>query len=408
MTDWNSESSGSKTLPADKIVFAQMSKGQPADLTFPLDFVRDKAFLTGMTGSGKSWTAGLLMEEINRVGLQFVCFDVLGAHDGLATLSNVEALSPKNGETVNMRGLVERLGKEPTSFVIDISGLPLDKQQVLISDYCEALISAQLNKGIMTIFEECQDFVPQSGKPVSSEGIIRLCKLGRQYGYGVCLISQRPASVSKDALSQCSVYMIHNLVNHRDLKAVEDQMGFGADRTQVKKLSSGIASATQGEVVCYSPSYFRDEGFFRASKIREDRKVTHSGSNIEIKPATFSSGTTDFSSHPSMDISPLPSWNSESQPVNFDSNFAAETPGSPNYQENEEKMDSLGKLSSATLDEDFPDLEYVAPSERITIEVSESETLEVKNTDTKNPVMAFGFVLGLSGLSYFVARSMLK
>ncbi len=79
MTDWNSESSGSKTLPADKIVFAQMSKGQPADLTFPLDFVRDKAFLTGMTGSGKSWTAGLLMEEINRVGLQFVCFDVLGA-----------------------------------------------------------------------------------------------------------------------------------------------------------------------------------------------------------------------------------------------------------------------------------------------------------------------------------------
>jgi len=408
MTDWNSESSGSKTLPADKIVFAQMSKGQPADLTFPLYFVRDKAFLTGMTGSGKSWTAGLLMEEINRVGLQFVCFDVLGAHDGLATLPNVEALSPKNGETVNMRGLVERLGKEPTSFVIDISGLPLDKQQVLISDYCEALISAQLNKGIMTVFEECQDFVPQTGKPISSEGIIRLCKLGRQYGYGVCLISQRPASVSKDALSQCSVYMIHNLVNHRDLKAVEDQMGFGADRTQVKKLSSGIASATQGEVVCYSPSYFRDEGFFRASKIREDRKVTHSGSNIEIKPATFSSSTTDFSSNPSMDISPLPSWNSESEPVNFDSNFAAETPGSPNYQENEEKMDSLGKLSSATLDEDFPDLEYVAPSERITIEVSESETLEVKNTDTKNPVMAFGFVLGLSGLSYFVARSLLK
>lgn len=408
MTDWNSESSGSKTLPADKIVFAQMSKGQPADLTFPLDFVRDKAFLTGMTGSGKSWTAGLLMEEINRVGLQFVCFDVLGAHDGLATLPNVEALSPKNGETVNMRGLVERLGKEPTSFVIDISGLPLDKQQVLISDYCEALISAQLNKGIMTVFEECQDFVPQTGKPISSEGIIRLCKLGRQYGYGVCLISQRPASVSKDALSQCSVYMIHNLVNHRDLKAVEDQMGFGADRTQVKKLSSGIASATQGEVVCYSPSYFRDEGFFRASKIRDDRKVTHSGSNIEIKPATFSSSTTDFSSNPSMDISPLPSWNSESEPVKFDSNFAAENPGSHNYQENEEKMDSLGKLSSATLEEDFPDLEYVAPSERITIEVSESETLEVKNTDTKNPVMAFGFVLGLSGLSYFVARSLLK
>ena len=406
MAEWNSESKGGGSLPADKIVFAKMSKGQPADLEFPLDFVRDKAFLTGMTGSGKSWTAGLLMEEINRVGLQCVCFDVLGAHDGLATLPNVEALSPKNGETINMRGLVERLGKEPTSFVIDISGLPLDKQQVLISDYCEALISAQLNKGIMSVFEECQDFVPQTGKPVSSEGIIRLCKLGRQYGYGVCLISQRPASVSKDALSQCSVYMIHNLVNHRDLKAVEDQMGFGADRTQVKKLTSGIASATQGEVVCYSPSYFRDEGFFRASKIREDRKVTHSGSNIEIKPATFSSSNTDFSNNPSMDLSPLPSWDSESQQDFESMQYGRQEPAS--FTENKEKADSLAKLSSATLEEDFPDLEYVSPEERIRIEVNEPVSLALEEPKKQNPVVGLAVILGIAGVSYITTRTLLK
>jgi len=405
MAEWNSDSKGSGSLPADKIVFADMSRGQPADLKFPLDFVRDKTFLTGMTGSGKSWTAGLLMEEINRVGLQFVCFDVLGAHDGLATLPNVEALSPKNGETINMRGLVERLGKEPTSFVIDISGLPLDKQQVLISDYCEALISAQLNKGIMTVFEECQDFVPQTGKPVSSEGIIRLCKLGRQYGYGVCLISQRPASVSKDALSQCSVYMIHNLVNHRDLKAVEDQMGFGADRTQVKKLTSGIASATQGEVVCYSPSYFRDEGFFRASKIREDRSVTHSGSNIEIKPATFSSSNTDFSNNPSMDLSPLPSWDSDSQQDFGGMDFGQEP---TSFKENEEKADSLAKLSSAALEEDFPDLEYVSPEERIRIEVEEPVMMALEEPKKQNPVIGLAVILGIAGVSYITTKTLLR
>lgn len=406
MAEWNSDSKGGGSLPTDKIVFAKMSKGQPADLEFPLDFVRDKAFLTGMTGSGKSWTAGLLMEEINRVGLQFVCFDVLGAHDGLATLPNVEALSPKNGETINMKGLVERLSKEPTSFVIDISGLPLDKQQVLISDYCEALISAQLNKGIMSVFEECQDFVPQTGKPISSDGIIRLCKLGRQFGYGVCLISQRPASVSKDALSQCSVYMIHNLVNHRDLKAIEDQMGFGADRTQVKKLSSGIASATQGEVVCYSPSYFRDEGFFRASKIRQDRKVTHSGSNIEIKPATFSSSNTDFSNNPSMDLSPLPSWNSESQQGFESSGYGRQEPAS--FTENEEKADSLAKLSSANLEKDFPDLEYVSPEERIRIEVNEPTMKALEQHKKQSPVVGLAVILGIAGVSYITTKTLLK
>lgn len=399
MDDWNSESHGSTSLPADTIVFADASKGQPADLHFPLDFVRDKTFLTGMTGSGKSWTAGLLMEEINRVGLQFVCFDVLGAHDGLATLSNVESLKPSNGETVNMRGLIDRLKREPTSFVIDISGLPLDKQQSLVSDYCEDLLTAQLGKGIMTVFEECQDFVPQQGKPVSAEGIIRLCKLGRQNGYGVCLISQRPASVSKDALSQCSVYMIHNLVNHRDLKAVEDQMGFGADRTQVKKLLGGIASASQGEVVCYSPSYFREEGFFRASKIRDDRKVTHSGSNIEIKPATHSAEPVS----PSMDLSPLPSWNDNE----LSPQISASGPPSPKNEDFRADIGELSKLSSDTVSEDFPDLEYVAPSDRIRIEVNEP-TLPLNTEETsngmKNPLMGVGMIVAVAGGLYAVSR----
>ena len=203
--------------------------------------------------------------------------------------------------------------------------------------------------------------------------------------------------------------MIHNLVNHRDLKAVEDQMGFGADRTQVKKLSSGIASATQGEVVCYSPSYFRDEGFFRASKIREDRKVTHSGSNIELKPATFSSPNTDFSKNPSMDIGSMPNWGSESvTSVNFDTNSASPTPDSKEIKEKEEKMDSLAKLSSASLKEDFPDLEYVAPNETLKIELNEPKLDLANESQQANPLMGIGIVLGVAGFSYLTISTILK
>ena len=119
------------------------------------------------------------MEEINRVGLQFVCFDILGAHGGISSLPNVEELKPKGGETLNVKGLVDRLKKEPVSFLVDMTDLPLEKQQTLISEYCEQLLSAKLGKGIMTIIEECQDFVPQSGKPTSFDAIVRLCKLGK-------------------------------------------------------------------------------------------------------------------------------------------------------------------------------------------------------------------------------------
>ena len=72
--------------------------------------------------------------------------------------------------------------------------------------------------------------------------------------------------------------MIHNLINHRDLKAIEDQLGFGADREQLKKVLVDISGAAQGEVIVYSPSYFKNENFYRATKIRGDRKY-----NTQVK-----------------------------------------------------------------------------------------------------------------------------
>ena len=382
MNSWDAESSpsSSASMKADEIILADTSLGQPADLKFSLDFVRDKIFLTGITGSGKSWTGGLLMEEINRIGLQFVCFDVLGAHGGLSQLPNVEELHPKGGENVNIKGLIDRLQKEPTSFVIDISDLGLDKQQQIVRDYCDDLLQAKLGKGIMTIFEECQDFVPQQGKPVSFDGIVRLCKLGRQNGYGVCLISQRPASVSKEALSQCSTYMIHNLINHRDLKAIEDQMGFGTDKSQVTKVLGGISAAQQGEVVCYSPTHFRDEGFFRASKIREDRKVNHTGNNIEMKPATFNASP-QTAPEPSRTLSTVGEWRSEVSTSDGDA-F-----GAVPMDDGLPPQDSLRGLASVDVERDFPDLEYVPLSERhrIEVDVKDNFDAEISADNTKSP-----------------------
>lgn len=399
MDSWDAEPAD--PTKKDEIVLASTELGQPADLNFPLDFVREKVFLTGITGSGKSWTGGLIMEEVNRVGLQFVCFDALGAHGGLSQLPNVEELHPKGGETLNIKGMIDRLKKEPTSFVIDISDLTLDKQQQVVAEYCDDLLMAKLGKGIMTIFEECQDFVPQQGKPVSFDGIVRLCKLGRQNGYGVCLISQRPASVSKEALSQCSVYMIHNLINHRDLKAIEDQMGFGTDKSEVKKVLGGISAAQQGEVVCYSPSYFRDEGFFRASKIRENRRVTHTGNNIEMKPATYASEN-NFTPEPSRTLAPVGEWTQNA-------NGLAGEGDALDLMPTHAPQDSLRGLASVDVEQDFPELQYVAPSERHTIQVDENVaelSAEEPKSPFNSPLVGIAMISVLAGGFYVVSRGM--
>ena len=240
----------------------------------------------------------------------------------------------------------------------------------------------------MTVFEECQDFVPQNGKPMSSQGVIRLCKLGRQYGYGVCLISQRPASVSKDALSQCSVYIIHNLINHRDLKAVEDQMGFGADREQVKKVLTDVASATQGEVICYSPSYFRNEGFYRASKIRSDRQVAHTGKNIEMIPATFSNESNNS-------ISPMVS-SFEATPYTFEAE--------PQLDDN---FTPLG-LNSEDINADFAKYYDSEEDNYNVIDLDKFSADIVKNTTPKfnSPFVGLGIIAVVASGMFVIIRGL--
>ena len=242
-------------------------------------------FVTGKRGLGKSWTTAVMMEEFNRLGLQFVCFDALDAHGNLPDLEGVEGLTPAIGQSVDMKALVKRLGETNKSLVIKLAGLPLLSQQELIADYCEALLEAHLGKGIHTVIEECQDFIPQMGRPISFDPIVRLCKLGRALGYGATLVSQRPAGVNKEALSQASIYLVHNVINNRDLKALDEQLSFGTDKKVVKRLLNGIAAARKGECVAYAPEFFRDRGYIVVDKIRGDRRVEHKGNNIDIQAA---------------------------------------------------------------------------------------------------------------------------
>ena len=245
-------------------------------------------FITGKRGSGKSWTAGVMMEEFHRLGLQFVCFDPLNAHGGIDSLPRVESLKPDIGQSIDMKSLVERLRTTDKSLIIAMGGLPLLKQQELVGDYCEALISARLGKGIHTVLEECQDFVPQMGRPISFDPIVRLCKLGRALGYGGSLVSQRPAGVNKEALSQASVYLVHNVINNRDLKTLDEQLSFGTDKRLIKKILNGIASARKGECVAYAPEFFRDRGYLVIDKIRSDRQAKHTGHNIDVQSSMSS------------------------------------------------------------------------------------------------------------------------
>ena len=126
----------------------------------------------------------------------------------------------------------------------------------------------------------------------------------------------------------------------------------------------------------YSPSYFRDEGFFRASKIREDRKVTHTGNNIEMKPATYAANT-ETTPEPSRTLSPISEW----KQGNAESRIGGEAFGAmPDFA----PQDSLRGLASVDVQKDFPELEYVSPADRHTIEITE-DTQKKEEMEAESP-----------------------
>jgi len=262
---------------------------------FPPEIVYAKMFITGLSGSGKSFTVGVMMEEMSRLGLQFICFDALGAHKGLKQLPNVVEIVPTMEMHPNMERFVDEIEANPEmSAVIDCSHIDDQTTQKIVAEYVEAMFKKRMGRGIMTLFEECQDLVPQQKPSLESYGpIVKMCKKGRQYGYGVCLISQRPSEIAKPALTQCTIHIIHGVIQTRDLMAVKEQIAQGTDRTATNNLLDKIRNFDTGEMLIYSPSLIPDmtrtRNHFLITATRSDRKTEHTGENVIVEVKNHSS-----------------------------------------------------------------------------------------------------------------------
>jgi DNA helicase HerA-like ATPase len=107
--------------------------------------------------------------------------------------------------------------------IIEMKDAPLDMQQVGAAALLKRLFSARkdgLIPPFMLIVEEAHNFCPQSGPAITSKVLRTVASEGRKFGMGLTIVSQRPAKVDKNVLSQCGTQMILKVTNPNDLKAV--------------------------------------------------------------------------------------------------------------------------------------------------------------------------------------------
>ena len=109
--------------------------------------------------------------------------------------------------------------------IISLKGVDPYVQETFVAGLLKDLFEARKREEIPPFFlvlEESHNFCPEAslGK-LKSSGIIRtLAGEGRKFGIGLCVISQRPAKIDKNVISQCSTQILLKITNPNDLKSV--------------------------------------------------------------------------------------------------------------------------------------------------------------------------------------------
>ena len=225
-----------------------------------------------------------------QVGLIYSAIKDLKDKKGTYTLDDIiEEISAMESNAkwniVNMLDVIKSMGifdkkgtkvkdlvKKGQATIINLRGINVDIQQLVVQRIVKDLFDARkLGKipPLFLIIEEAHNYIPEKEVTFSSKIIRNVASEGRKFGLGLCIISQRPARVDKNILSQCNTQIILRITNPNDLKAVTyaESIVENLDK-EIKNLPVGHALIIGMEVPLFI-------------KVRV-RKSKHGGETIKI------------------------------------------------------------------------------------------------------------------------------
>jgi len=160
---------------------------------------------------------------------------------GLETLRNSGVF---DGKPISMKQLVRR----GNASIINLKGVEPRIQELILAKIAKDLFNAIKLGEIPPFFflvEEAHNFCPERGfgDALSSQILRTVASEGRKFGFYLCVVSQRPARIDKNVLSQCNTQIILKITNPNDLRAIGQSIeGFTPGmEDDIKELSIGQA-----------------------------------------------------------------------------------------------------------------------------------------------------------------------
>ncbi len=262
------------------------------ELILPEEAVTQGFAILARRRSGKSVLAGVMQEAFCRRGDPWVCLDPVSAHWGIKYRDAQGKPGKSSGLDVLVVGgkygdvpldehmgaaLAEIVCETNISCIVDLKMASMAARKRFVTEFANRLFA--VNETPRHVFlEEAQEFCPQTPRWEEQKLVLgaleRLIKGGGGQGIGFTLISQRPAAVSKEVLTQIDNLFVLRMSGPRDLDAVKEwfEHNVGA-RDQMRQILASLLAFQPGEAWLLSPEWLGELGRLRV----RSRVTYHAG-----------------------------------------------------------------------------------------------------------------------------------
>lgn len=239
-------------------------------MKIPAAILDDRNALVGTSGSGKTYAAKGMVEDLLDTGARVGIVDPLGVWWGLT--SNVAGDGPgyplvifggKHGDIPLTEAAGAAIGDMVAtgdfSWIVDLSELP---SQAARRRFMKAFAEAIYSKNAETlhlILDEADLWCPQ--KPMEDVAAVlgaridEIVRRGRIKGFVPWLITQRPAVIHKDVLSQLDTLIALKLTSSQDRNALDAWIEGQADKAEQKRIYGALPKLPVGKAIVWSPGH---------------------------------------------------------------------------------------------------------------------------------------------------------
>jgi hypothetical protein len=266
------------------------------DLALPADeAVTQKYGFIGRSGSGKSYAAMRLAELFLDHGAQIIALDWVGiwwslrlAADGKAPgFEHVYIFGGEHAD-VDLRPesgalMADLVVDKHISVVLDVMHFRKAERTRFATAFAEQFFHRKktARTACHLFIEEAQAYLPQMvrGDEARMVGVFEdIGKVGRNYGIGNSLISQRPQAINKDVLNQVEVLLAFQTNGPQERKAIA---GWTAENTDAgAALVQELPKLHVGHAQVWSPQWLRT-----AKQVHISKRITYDASSTPTEKA---------------------------------------------------------------------------------------------------------------------------